>query len=168
MTRRTSIVAYHAVIDSGVVGRRQKEVYQVLYDRGPMTTNEIFRAIHGVTSINQPNIHARCRELCDLGLIEEVGTKICQFTKKRVIVWDVTDQLPVKSQKQKGSRIICVNAHADAGRLIAWIQSSDRKPANTAFTEGPDRQVAYAVEWIFTQLHDAREEIRRFKNGELF
>lgn len=31
-------------------------------------------------------------------------------------------------------------------RLIAWLRSSPRKQANMAFTDGPLRQVAYAVE----------------------
>lgn len=38
--------------------------------------------------------------------------------------------------------------YADAGRLIAWIRDKDRQPANTAFTAGPERQVAYAVEEV--------------------
>lgn len=29
---------------------------------------------------------------------------------------------------------------------MAWIRNPKRTPANTAFTEGPDRQVAYAFE----------------------
>lgn len=37
------------------------------------------------------------------------------------------------------------NNRADAGRLIDWIKAGC-KNANTAFTEGPERQVAYAIE----------------------
>ena len=33
-----------------------------------------------------------------------------------------------------------------AQRLTEWIRSEPRKPANQAFTEGPLRQIAYAVE----------------------
>lgn len=41
----------------------------------------------------------------------------------------------------------CVNEHANAERLCAWIKDPlNREPANLAFTEGPDRQVAYHVE----------------------
>jgi hypothetical protein len=40
----------------------------------------------------------------------------------------------------------CVNYHADAQRLIAWLNDPKRKPAVTAFTAGQDRQVAFAAE----------------------
>lgn len=37
----------------------------------------------------------------------------------------------------------------DAERVIAWIRNPSRGRANTSFTEGPDRQIAYAVEDAF-------------------
>lgn len=43
------------------------------------------------------------------------------------------------------SDIKCVNEHADAKRLIDWLSDPHHKPANLAFTEGPERQVAYAL-----------------------
>ena len=36
---------------------------------------------------------------------------------------------------------------ADAARVIAWAFSSPRKAAIHAFTDGPDRQAAYWIEW---------------------
>lgn len=40
----------------------------------------------------------------------------------------------------------CVNHHADIRRIVAWLEDPHRKPANTAFTEGPERQIAYLFE----------------------
>lgn len=40
----------------------------------------------------------------------------------------------------------CVNQHADAGRVVAWLNDPNRPPAISAFSEGPDRQIAHAVE----------------------
>lgn len=34
----------------------------------------------------------------------------------------------------------------NTGRVIAWIRDPRRGRAHTSFTEGPDRQIAYAVE----------------------
>jgi hypothetical protein len=34
-------------------------------------------------------------------------------------------------------------------RVIAWIRDPHRGRANTSFTEGPDRQIAYAVDDAF-------------------
>lgn len=55
----------------------------------------------------------------------------------------------------------CVNTHASADRLIAWIKSNPRKPANLAFTEGPDRQVAYAIEMELDYLKSRVEAAER-------
>ena len=48
---------------------------------------------------------------------------------------------------------------ADAERLVMWIRNPSRQRAVTAFTEGPERQVAYAVEDVINRLSGgAREE----------
>lgn len=43
------------------------------------------------------------------------------------------------------------NEVADAARVIAWAKSNPRKPANIAFTAGPERQAAYWIEWTEKQ-----------------
>lgn len=35
---------------------------------------------------------------------------------------------------------------ADAGRVLEWMRTQNRKPANLAFTDGPERQAAYWIE----------------------
>lgn len=45
-------------------------------------------------------------------------------------------------------KIACANRHADADRVVAWINDPKRKPSYTAFTEGPERQIAYAIEAV--------------------
>lgn len=45
---------------------------------------------------------------------------------------------------------------ADPERLIEWLSSKNRRPANTAFTEGPERQAAY---WMEAAMEMARKEI---------
>lgn len=42
----------------------------------------------------------------------------------------------------------------DAPRITDWAMSSPRKPANVAFTAGPERQIAYWIEW-------AQEQVKR-------
>jgi len=34
----------------------------------------------------------------------------------------------------------------DAARVLEWMRTPDRKPANLAFTDGPERQAAYWIE----------------------
>lgn len=49
-------------------------------------------------------------------------------------------------------KLRCVNNHASADRIIAWLQDDNRKPAMTAFTEGPERQIAYEVERLLWRV----------------
>lgn len=49
-------------------------------------------------------------------------------------------------------KIACVNRHADVDRVVAWINDPKRKPSYTTFTEGPERQIAYAVEGLIFKL----------------
>jgi hypothetical protein len=44
-----------------------------------------------------------------------------------------------------------VNEYANAARLVEWINDPKRKPANTEFTEGPERQVACAIEQLLVK-----------------
>lgn len=45
-------------------------------------------------------------------------------------------------------KIHCANNHADADRVVAWINNPKRQPPSAAFTEGPERQIAYAIEGL--------------------
>lgn len=45
-----------------------------------------------------------------------------------------------------------VNEYAKASLLIDWINDPKRKEAIHAFTEGPERQVAYAIERLINGL----------------
>lgn len=49
---------------------------------------------------------------------------------------------------EAAAKLNCVNNHADSERVKEWAWSANRKPANTAFTEGPNRQMAYLIEQV--------------------
>ena len=49
-------------------------------------------------------------------------------------------------------KVLCASAHAAADRVCGWIHEGDaRKPAQAQFTDGPERQVAYMIEWLLTK-----------------
>lgn len=54
----------------------------------------------------------------------------------------------------------CVNQHANAKMVIEWMNDSKRKPAITAFTEGPDRQIAYAFEMKIERYEKALNKLK--------
>jgi hypothetical protein len=53
----------------------------------------------------------------------------------------------------------------DPARVIEWMNSSPRKPANLAFTDGPERQAAYLIEMaesrVRTEVSERLEEIQK-------
>ena len=51
----------------------------------------------------------------------------------------------------------------DFNRVLLWSREPDRKGANTAFTEGPERQAAYLVEMTEQPL---RERVKALEAGK--
>lgn len=103
MTRKTSIEAYKQIRDSGLLSERRFEVYDVVFRHGPLTANEAFKILYdndmGAKNAAS-NSAARFSELRDVGVLYEVGERKCGVTGMKVIVWDVTDQLPKAPDKK--------------------------------------------------------------------
>lgn len=95
MIRDTSIKAYHEIQTSGLLGKRQKQAYNVLFEHGPMTGNELSKAM------GMPGQWKRMSELKKRGLAKEVGERPCSVTGVNCIIWDVTANLPVKPEASK-------------------------------------------------------------------
>jgi hypothetical protein len=104
--RKTSLESYRTIRESGVLSQRRFQVYEILYENGPMTGSEAalrFKSLYGLRTPNQANIVTRLGELRDMGIAEEVRTRTCSVTGMNVIEWDVTSNLPV-SMKRKVKR----------------------------------------------------------------
>jgi len=95
--RQTSIDCYRQIEAEGLLSKRRWEIYNILYHHGPMSSNETFdySKLKGVDGYRH-NANARMTELRDLGVVMEIGTKVCSKTGRTVIEWDVTDLLPKK------------------------------------------------------------------------
>jgi hypothetical protein len=102
--RQTSIEVYRQMEREGLLSERRWEAYKILYEYGPMTSNEIFEKarLHGNPNYRH-NTNARMTELRDLGVAVEVGTRECSVTGRTVILWDVTDQLPSRPEKREAT-----------------------------------------------------------------
>lgn len=104
MTRQTSIDAYNYIKSNGSLSERRWEIYDVLFSYGPLTGGEIGRHLNdyrSAVSTADRNIHARLSELKKMTLISEVGQKECEITKMKVILWDVTPNMPIKLERKK-------------------------------------------------------------------
>jgi len=100
MTRRVSqIEAYKEILSQGLLPRRREEIYDWVFHHGPLNANQVARSLHrdrGATS-------CRCGELVDLGVFVEAGSHVCPLTNMTVLIYDVTDNLPVQNLKMTAS-----------------------------------------------------------------
>ena len=104
MARRTSLEAWRAINQNGLLSKRRLEVYNVVFDFGPLTSAEAFRILNQ----NKPmgaitSSRARFTELRDAGVFYEVRERFCNATGRLAIEWDVTENLPIKKKSENAS-----------------------------------------------------------------
>lgn len=106
MVRKTSIEAYNQIKNNGLLSERRMQVYDLLYKYGPLTALQVIdhfrRTLINFSSTG--NLSTRLSELRDMGVVEELGTTKCPIGGRNVILWDVTDRLPVKVEKKKKTK----------------------------------------------------------------
>jgi len=96
VARETSVETYNAIKNNGLLSEKRLQVYETLYELGPLTASEIADAIPDFKSPSVGfNVHARLCELREMGGIKEVGKKTCTISNRKVILWDVTPNVPV-------------------------------------------------------------------------
>lgn len=102
MIRSTSVETYRRIRDDGLLSKKRMEVYDVLFRHGPLTATQVAQKMPGHKSQSVgANVHARLGELRATGCVAEVGETECPVTGNRVLLWDVTKDLPVKPVKVK-------------------------------------------------------------------
>jgi hypothetical protein len=88
MVRQTSKQAYDEIFYNGLLSEARWKSYKDLFWNGPSTARE------QEARTGDCNGHRRLRDLVDLGVALEVGTRVCTITGMEVVLWDVTDRLP--------------------------------------------------------------------------
>lgn len=102
--RQTSIDCYNQIKAQGLLSKKRMEVYEVLFRYGNQTGSQIalnHRELFGNASTISETIRNRVTELLYLGVVEEVAVIQCPITKtkRNVIQWGLTDNLPKKYEK---------------------------------------------------------------------
>jgi DNA-binding MarR family transcriptional regulator len=95
--RSTSINVYKQIEAEGLLSKRRFEVYRAIYNKGPMTQNETLHYLNAP----QSSITPRFAELERMGVIKAIGERSCSITGRVVLVWQTTNNLPVKYEKAK-------------------------------------------------------------------
>lgn len=115
--RRTSVRAWQAVQE--ILGHLQRSVYKLVYDYGPGTSKEMEQ----YTNLDGP--WKRLSELRELGLVCEVGERVCRITGQIAIVWDVTDHVLTKAEVEEYRRKMDVTKRARDTRVTVMKPPAD-------------------------------------------
>jgi len=102
--RETSINAYRQIKADGLLSKARLDVYEILYDHGPMTAGEVFQIMRKERighSVVKGSVCARLTELNQMGCVNERPTRECKLTGKTAIVWALTNGLPQKVVRPK-------------------------------------------------------------------
>ena len=86
--RKVSENTFRYILEKQMLRGAHLAIYQTLFFYGPLTTREVNDKLGGV------EMHSRLVELERLGVVVEIGLKICSITRQESMSWDVTDNLP--------------------------------------------------------------------------
>lgn len=103
MVRDTSIEIYRKITDEGLLSKKRMQVYDIIYNHGPMTGSQVaakYKLMHS-SAKHSESIRNRITELVKQKVVKEVDTKECPVTGNNVLWFDVTANLPVKIPKKK-------------------------------------------------------------------
>lgn len=101
--RETSIAAYCAIMENGLLSPMRERAYDVLfryimaYEDTP-TIGELAESFpkSRTSRSGYGNIHTRFGELRGRGVVEELGKRVCKVSGMVVIYWGITGQLPTE------------------------------------------------------------------------
>lgn len=96
--RQTSIDAFNAIKDSGLLSTRRWQVYEYLFKNGPCTAKQVTGNLRSGLQ-DSGGYNTRLSELRRMGVVQEVGKVECPESGHNVILWDVTDKMPKKLHK---------------------------------------------------------------------
>jgi hypothetical protein len=116
--KSTSIDVFLQIKENGLLNKRQTEVYEKLYYKGPMTCSECLQEL-GL----QTNQSGRLTELKQKGVIIEGEKRKCRVTGYEVYTWKTTNELPKKksyrSRKQDRQEALKLVKHIKETTLLS-------------------------------------------------
>ena len=98
-TRNTSREVYERIKSEGLLSRLRFEVYEVLFQHGPLTASETWD--RHLPNRQRSSISARFSELEAMHVVVGTKERRCGYTNNNAIAWDVTANLPVPLAREK-------------------------------------------------------------------
>lgn len=121
MPREKSLSAYEEIKSKNLLSKRRFQVYEIMVENDPLTLtpNEIWEEMKQRDPINSRlNIHARLKELKQLGVIEEASYRLCSQTNIKAVTHTVTGALPSGRVKKSATK-------ADLEKRIAELEEEN-------------------------------------------
>ena len=98
MIHERSLEAYRTIKENGLLKKLNWQVYDFLWHHGPRTTRDVTESLR----IRDNGTTSGCiTRLKEAGVVEEVGTKVCETTGMTVSLWSVTNRLPQALKREK-------------------------------------------------------------------
>ena len=125
----------NTIINTKVLGNGNKMlVYRTMFEcNRPMTQYEVCREI-ACESIQDRSLTPLFAVLKRQGAIREVGKRHCEHTDMEVIVWEVTNDMPVKFKREKPFKTQVAELKAQVEELTkrnAQLEAEVRKAGCT-------------------------------------
>jgi Fe2+ or Zn2+ uptake regulation protein len=108
--KKTSIETYKKIKDNGLLSQRRMEVYEILFNFGPLTAHEVVKvARNKYPEANQTGFNARLSELEKMGVVNVCGEKVNPVSGCKNSLWETTDHLPIKIIKNYKQKCLLCN-----------------------------------------------------------
>jgi hypothetical protein len=81
--------------ETGILGRRREQVYTTLFRIGPATAREVYEVLRvDNPAMPQGSVTPRMKEMLRMGVATETGFKVCNYTGRECVAFDVTVKVP--------------------------------------------------------------------------
>lgn len=103
MTRKTSNDVYFEIMNNGLLSKMREEVYECLFNYGPMTGAEVSVLVKKKGGVSE-TVRNRLTELREMDAVDELGTTLCPITGRKVILWVTSGRKPRPLARKKTKR----------------------------------------------------------------
>jgi hypothetical protein len=158
MARETSVEAYNKIKRGGLLSKSRWEVYDVLFNHGPLTAGEVCKEYF--PQRQRDSLRPRFAELRDRGVVKELPARICRATGQTCVVWDVTANLPaeVPAQPTRRERWLIESASEDTiGYACKNLETAQQHLAKVK-AKWPDAEIVHVKEVRKSGSYQCEEE----------
>ena len=147
--RKTSLSTYNEIKNNGHLSKKRFQVYDLFFEFGNLTGSEVSTLYKSrfPSSKTSETIRNRITELVKMNVVEELGVTACPQSGRTVMLFGLTDNLPIKlilpkTMNQKKTDLLGsieafgkkyvkeLNMRTDLGIIYKMVQSLTKSQLN--------------------------------------